>query len=91
LGEAGQALPQTPQFWGSFVASTHRLPHSMKLGAHTKLQLPAAQLGAPLVTAGQALSHAPQCSTLVWVSTQAAPHWVVCALQPAAQAPALQT
>ena len=85
------AVPQLPQWVGSFMVSAHalKLPtvHAVSPEAQplvTRAQAPALQLGeTPL----QTLVHVPQWLGSLWRSTQVPPHDVRCGPQVATQAP----
>src|SRR5690349_19474931 len=66
-----QPLPQPPQCAGSVWVSTHRLPHSVRPGAHIVEQEPFEQAS----PGGHVTPQPPQFSGSVPVSTHSLPHF----------------
>ncbi|MEP7049030.1 MAG: hypothetical protein ABJB12_01705 [Pseudomonadota bacterium] len=89
FGVLGHAVPQAPQFCGSFLVSTQAFPQRMKGSVHWKLQLPA-HTGLAFAGALQLAPHLPQLEVSVPRFTQD-PLQFVCVPQSVVHSPALHT
>jgi hypothetical protein len=89
---ASQMVPQAPQSFGSFSVSTQVEPSQLeKPSAHWMPQAPSAHVREPFVGIGHAFEQLPQWDALVWVSTQALPHFVRPSEQASLHRPRSQT
>jgi hypothetical protein len=84
---AAQALPQLPQFFGSFWTSTHPWSQRIPPEAQAKSHCPEEHTGTAPDGATQTLSQPPQLATSEAGSTQEAPHGISGATQSSEQAP----